>query len=82
MKAHYIAVFAIGGFSHMVNLYPHYTPEKGLHGEPLSFRCRRKDVLMREIKSRLTKIQIERLSLAMKYRQDAIIDEEGKILKP
>lgn len=75
----YTPVFAIGGFSHLVELYPIYTKEKGLQGEATAFRNRRKDVLINHINNSLTKPQKTKLSELMKSRNGRIVDEEGNV---
>lgn len=55
--------------------------ENGLEDECFIVEYSRATEVLNKIKSELTKIQISELKLLMKYKQDGIVDPNGKYYK-
>lgn len=82
MIIRYTGVFAVMGFSHLVQYYESYTKETGL-GTPkfiadhAGMQSADKRKMLSELKGLLTKEQKATLAQQMSLRQDAIILEDG-----
>lgn len=75
--AQYIPVFQLGGFEHSLYLYPEYTTEQGLAGQPQVFRSSLYSNIMKEVRDKLTRRQSEKIKVLMQRRQEGIISPDA-----
>lgn len=79
----YQYIFQLGGNVHRSELYTNYTEENGLIGKPICVieEGQKQNMFSKLKKLGINKTQLERITSLAKYREDGIIDLEGKYHK-
>ena len=82
MNAIYTRVFQVGGGYHRLELYPEYTEEKGLTGNPVEYESTRMHDILNHVRPFLSTAQLNVLQSNMRDKIDVIVLENGSIKHP
>ncbi len=73
----YTRVFSIGAHSHRVELFESYSAEKGCTNLISTHQNTRANLVLNDIKAKISLDQYQKIKASMSYKSDIIIDEFG-----